>query len=227
VTNVDPRQLPALEVIATTRAIRRYAPRPVEDALLAEVLFAATRAPTGRNRQPARFVVLAGTPQARRARELVAANAQRMWQEALRDEYDGDAHTAADRRLARTMDEHVRRLGCAPVLVLACLIRWRPPSPDEGASIYPACQNLLLAARAVGLGGVLTRWHRGIEADLAQILDIPQHVAIHATIPLGYPAGRHGLVRRRPLRDVVFEGRWGRPAPWAVDPAWTVHGGLV
>jgi hypothetical protein len=72
---------------------------------------------------------------------------------------------------------------------------------------------------------VLTAWHRAVEADLRELLDVPAGVAIHATIPLGRPLGSHGPVRRLPLSDVVFDDAWERRAGWAVDPAGTRHAG--
>ncbi len=109
-----------------------------------------------------------------------------------------------------------------PVVVLPCLQRYRDPHPTEGASVYPACQNLLLAARALGYGGVITMWHSFVEGALREMLEIPDGVAIAATIPLGRPmGGGHGPVRRRPLPELVFEDRWDDAAPWAVDPPGT------
>jgi nitroreductase len=109
-----------------------------------------------------------------------------------------------------------------PVVVLPCLQRYRAPTPTEGASVYPACQNLLLAARALGFGGVITMWHGFVEPQLRALLSIPDDVLIAATIPLGRPmGGGHGPVRRRPLPDLVYEEAWGTPAPWAVDPPGT------
>ena len=110
-----------------------------------------------------------------------------------------------------------------PVVVLACLARYRPANPYEGNSVYPACQNLLLAARARGLGGVMTMWHAPVEGELRQLLEIPAEVAISATIPLGYPQGSHGPVRRRPLSELVFDDVWGQAGPWAVEPEGTEH----
>jgi nitroreductase len=89
---------------------------------------------------------------------------------------------------------------------------------SEGASVYPACQNLLLAARVLGYGGVLSMWHALVEDDLRRVLQIPDDVVIAGTITLGVPEGRHGPVRRLPLRDVVFDDTWGAEAAWAVDP---------
>jgi nitroreductase len=93
----------------------------------------------------------------------------------------------------------------------------------EGASVYPACQNLLLAARALGYGGAMTMWHLAVESELRRLLEIPDGVALSACITLGRPAGRHGPVRRRPLAELVFDDGWDRPAPWAVDPPGTQH----
>ena len=123
--------------------------------------------------------------------------------------------------MARAMAQFVENFERTPVVVLACLVRYREPRPGEGASVYPACQNLLLAARAIGLGGVMCMWHAPVEAELRSLLSIPDPVAISATITLGRPQGRHGPVRRRPLREVVYEDRWGAGAEWAVDPEGT------
>jgi nitroreductase len=97
-------------------------------------------------------------------------------------------------------------------------VRYRDPSTNEGASIYPACQNLLLAARALGYGGVLTGWHEMVEPQLRELLAIPDGVALSACITLGRPAGRHGPVRRRPVGQLVYDDEWGTGAAWARDP---------
>jgi nitroreductase len=125
--------------------------------------------------------------------------------------------------MARTMDHFVDTFADTPVVVLACLQRYRAPVPTEGASVYPACQNLLLAARALGYGGVMTIWHAPVEDRLKALLGIPSDVLLAATIPLGRPAGHHGPVRRRPTRELVYEDRWEEPASWATDPEGTRH----
>ena len=218
-----------LEGLATTRAIRRYTDEPVPDEVLRDLLFAASRAPSGSNRQPFRFVVLRDGPRATEAKRLLGTAAQRMW--AAKRRHDGyDAGSGADddtpkARLAATMQHYVDHLHEVPVLILPCLVRYREPTPTEGASIYPACQNLLLAARALGYGGVLTGWHQLVEDDLTALLAIPDEVFIAGAITLGRPAGSHGPVRRRPLAELVFEESWGEPADWAVDPPGTRHSG--
>jgi nitroreductase len=214
-----------LEGLCTTRAIRRYRPEPVPEEDLATILFAATRAPSGSNRQPFRFVVLRDGPTATEAKALMAEGFQRVW--SGKREADGyDTGSGADKgspkaRMARTMQHFVEHFADTPVVVLACLQRYREPDHLEGASVYPACQNLLLAARALGYGGVMTTWHRAVEDRLRPLLGIPDDVLIAATIPLGRPEGHHGPVRRRPLGELVYEDRWEGPAAWAVDPEGT------
>ena len=116
------------------------------------------------------------------------------------------------------MQRYVDRFEQIPVVILVCLDRYRDPNPMEGASVYPACQNLLLAARAYGYGGALTMWHLGVEDELREVLSIPGHVGLSACITLGVPEGRHGPLRRKPLAEVVFDDRWGEAATWAVEP---------
>ena len=218
-----------LEGLATTRAIRRLTPDPVSTADLATVLFAATRAPSGSNRQPFRFLVLRDGPRAVRAKALLGEAFRRMW--AAKRAADGyAAGSGADdaspkARMARTMQRFVDGFEQTPVVVLACLVRYREGGAHEGASVYPACQNLLLAARAIGLGGVMTLWHAPVEAELRTLLDIPDDVFVAATITLGHPEGGHGPVRRRPVRELVYDDAWGAGAPWAVEPEGTRHSG--
>jgi nitroreductase len=214
-----------LDGMATTRAIRRYTQDPIPEEDLATILWHATRAPSGSNRQPFRFVVLRDGPGAAEAKALLGGAFREMWQvKVAQDGYEvgsGGEESSPKARMARTMQHFVDRFEATPVVVLACLVRHRDPHPTEGASVYPACQNLLLAARALGYGGVMTTWHQLVEADLRTLLGIPDGVGIAATIPLGRPAGQHGPVRRRPLAEVVYDDRWDAPASWAVDPEGT------
>lgn len=220
-------ELGLLEGLATTRAIRRYRPDPIPEEDLASILWHATRAPSGSNRQLFRFLVLRDGPTARRAKELLGSAFRAGW--AAKRAADGYATGSGvdprsrKARQAVAMQQYVDRFEQTPVVVLACLIRHRPPNPYEGASIYPACQNLLLAARALGYGGVITMWHHAVEDELRVLLGIPDDVALSACITLGRPEGGHGPVRRRPLAELVFDGAWGTPAPWARDPEGTRH----
>jgi nitroreductase len=197
-----------LEGLATTRAIRRYTDDPVPDEDLATILWHAGRAPSGSNRQPFRFLVLRDGERAVDAKALLGEAFRAGWN--AKREADGYRPS----RFADSMQRYVDRFERTPVVVLVCLQRYRAPSPYEGASVYPACQNLLLAARALGYGGALTMWHLGVEGELRALLDIPDDVALSACITLGVPEGNHGPLRRRPLDEIVFDDVWGRSAGW-------------
>ncbi|MGH9273868.1 MAG: nitroreductase family protein [Acidimicrobiales bacterium] len=214
-----------LDGLATTRAIRRYTDDPIPEDDLATMLWHATRAPSGSNRQPFRFLVLRDSPMAREVKALLGRSFRDNWSDKQRaDGYatgSGLDDTSPKARMARTMQHFVDHFEATPVVVLPCYVRYRNPNPYDGASVYPACQNLLLAARALGYGGVITIWHAFVEAELRELLRLPEDVVIAATIPLGKPAGRHGPVRRRPVSELVYEDRWDAPAAWAVDPEGT------
>lgn len=214
-----------LEGLCSTRAIRRYTDEPIPDAALRDMLFAATRAPSGSNRQPFRFVVLRDGARATQAKALICESAKEIWQaKRVNDGYDkgSGADTRSPKaRMARTMHNYVNAIESAPVLVLPCLVRYRDPDPMEGASIYPAVQNLLLAARALGYGGVITGFHRPVEARLKTLLGIPKEVFMSCTVTLGRPQGNHGPVRRRPMNELVFGPSWGESPDWALDPPGT------
>jgi nitroreductase len=110
---------------------------------------------------------------------------------------------------ARHLSEH---LGEAPVLILACIAvdPGVTPTVTTGSSIYPAVQNIMLAARALGIGSCLTTIHRYRDAQVKVLLGIPPNVETAALIPLGYPLGTFGRPPRRPLREVAFAERWGQ-----------------
>ena len=210
------------EGLATTRSIRRYLDEPVRDDQLATIMHLATRAPSGSNRQPFRFMVLRDGPRAAVVRTLLAEGAAEVWaQKRARDEFPAAGAGSRTARMLDAMETYVATFASAPVIVLPCMVRYREPTPTEGASIYPAVQNLLLAARSVGLGGALTMFHQTREAEIRAELGIPDQVFVAATVTLGVPQGNHGPVRRKPLDQLVFEDRWDQAPGWAVDPAGT------
>lgn len=210
--------------LLSTRAIRRYRSDDVPEADLARLLFAATRGPSGHNTQPSRFLVLRRTPEAAEARTLLGEGFRGAWQP--NREQPAESDTGRKARMARAMNHFVDHIAGAPVIVLACFQGGRLRGDiTAGASVYPACQNLLLAARALGYGGVISMWHRPVADRLEPMLGLPSDVSIVATIPLGVPEGRHGPVRRLPLADLVYDGRYGEPAPWATEPEGTRYTG--
>jgi nitroreductase len=216
-----------LEGINSTRAIRRYRDESIPEKDLRDMLFAATRAPSGSNRQPFRFVVLTDSEKAKQAKVLIKQGAESVWRaKKTNDQYDQRSGTDSDSpkaRMARTMDSYVENFDKVPALILPCLVRYREPTPMEGASVYPAVQNLLLAARALGYGGVITGFHHMVESELKNLLGIPEEVFVSCTVTLGKPKGKHGPVRRRPMNELVYGDTWNESADWAVDPAGTRH----
>jgi nitroreductase len=216
-----------VDALATTRAIRRYTDDPIPDADLNQMMWLATRAPSGSNRQGFRFVVLRDGVNAARARALIGEGARQVWgNKRVNDRYDSGSGAVDDSpkaRTARTMDHFVEHMHEAPVIVLACVKIHRPQMLGVGGSVWPAVQNLLLAARALGYGGVITGFHGPREAELRELLHLPppESVAIAATIPLGRPQGRHGPVRRRPMPELVYDDSWEGAATWASDPPGT------
>jgi len=225
---MSPRLDGLLEGLATTRTIRRYTAEPVPDADLSTILWHATRAPSGSNRQPVRYLVLRDDGgAAQEARRLIGEAARAVWNGKYeRDGYKDGSGADPDSPKARTaaaMQQYVDGFEHVPVVVLVCLQRYRAATPYEGGSVYPAVQNLLLAARALGYGGAVTMFHLGVEDRLRSLLGVPDEVALSACVTLGRPAGSHGPVRRRPAAEVVFDGALGRTAGWVEEPPGARH----
>ena len=117
------------------------------------------------------------------------------------------------RRILDSATHLAGHMGEAPVLVLACMRQSGPGGLVSGSSIYPAVQNFMLAARAFGLGTVVTTIHLAYDNEVKALLGIPDDVAVAALIPLGYPsdATQFGPTTRRPVEEVAFLDGWGTP----------------
>ena len=175
-----------MDLFRRQRAVREFADRPVDEATLRQVLQAAIHAPSGSNTQPWRFVVVR----------------------------DAATRAALDREYSIAHNEPGDQPGVmakAPVIVVPCV---RVPERtgqvgfQTGASIYPACQNLMLAARALGLGSVLTTSHRIRNTEVKAILGVPDGWDTAAMIPLGWPTRNYGPNHRAPLETVVTFDHW-------------------
>jgi nitroreductase len=192
------------DAIHSQRAIRHFSEQPVSDDAVEMMLNAAICAPSGGNRQPWRFVVIRDATIKRRLGQWYLS----AWQAATAD-------MGALTQPYRHGVELAQQMETVPVLILACIDHGeagpRQGLLTQGASIYPAVQNLLLAARALGLGTVLTTLHTQYEREIKALLHIPDTVETAALIPVGYPAAgaRFGRARRTPLSEVVFHDRWG------------------
>jgi nitroreductase len=200
------------EIMHTTRSMRRLKPDPVPDALIRKILEAGTSAPNGGNMQRWRFLVIRDA----KIKETVAGYYRRAWKDNALPGYRNAAPppaTSAERfqRWLAAADYLAEHLHEAPVWIVPCLEGASPPR-WIGCTIYPAVQNMLLAARALGLGATLTTLNLWFfEKETEEALGLPPDVHCYALLPVGYPMGRFGPVRRAPLSDVVYENRWGEP----------------
>lgn len=199
-----PKDIGLFEAIYTQRAIRQFKPDPVPEELIRKLVEAATKAPSGSNSQPWRFVVIRDQALKRR----IGADYRTVWEAEYRPRMTGvqGSVRASSAYLAQHLQE-------SPVLILACIEHdGSPSSLRRGASIYPAVQNLLLAARGLGLGAVITTMHKWRhEGQIKEMLGIPDNVETAALIPVGYPAEgmRYGPTRRKPVEEVTYWDRWG------------------
>jgi nitroreductase len=180
------------ELMATQLAVRHFTAEPVEDALIERILRAATRAPSATNRQPWRFIVVR------------------------------DRDTKA--RLGEVFDELGQAMpggppdrmpwGEVPALIVVCSETGGSSAAAAAAmaaSIYPAVQNLLLAAHAAGLGTVMTTRWKAREPEVAPLLGLPESMTVHAIVPIGWPDRQYGRGRRKPVREVAFREKYGQP----------------
>ena len=184
----------------TTRAMRRLDPsKPVSDDDIWTIVECATKAATGGNSQPVRWIVVRDEDKRHRLGEIYRqcwAEVGAMYRQRTPAE-DTQTH-----RILSSADHLGEHMGDAPVIIL-------PASKGgDAGSIFPGVQNLFLAARALGLGTTLTTVHRLREADVREILDIPEDVQTWAMIPVGVPTGRWGEAKRRPVEDITYWDGW-------------------
>lgn len=207
------------EVIRTTGTCRYFQERDVEDEVLERLFDAARFAPQGGNRQPVRFVVVRDPATKCQLRDWYLEP----WSAYVRGVEEGRVAIGGEkaRRAVADADHMARNLDRVPVLVVVCAELDKITATDAkldrvgmvaGASVYPAVQNLLLTARALGLGAALTTLLVQFEPRVRELLGIPEGVATAATLAIGYPA--RPLARRlsrRPVSEIVFAERYGRP----------------
>lgn len=192
------------DVVARQRACRSFSTDAVDDETIARVLTAATFAPSAENRQPWEFVVVRDDA----TRAAIGAISRRAW----------DAHGRAfsERRLTPEMLADVDRgatggVADAPVNIVVCADVQRGLEATIPSSIFPAVQNLLLAATAVGLGSALTTITAGFRAEMQTTLGLPEHVWPVALVPIGHPATPLGRPRRQPFAEHTHRERYDRP----------------
>ena len=211
-----PEGTDVFEIIHTTRAMRRLKPDPVPDELIRNILLAGQAAASGGNTQRWRFLVLKDPE----VKKKVQVYYKKAFDEVVGPRYASSApppgsDAAKYSRQHRAVEYLTDHYHEAPVWIVACLEDGAVSGPGRsaGASIYPAVQNMLLAARALGLGSTLTTRHINYEKEVDAAMGIPSGFRSYAILPIGYPMGRFGPVGRGPLAEVVYLDGWGKPYP--------------
>ena len=190
------------EAIDSQRAIRRFKPDPVPDELITRLLQAAIKAPSGGARQGWSFIVIRDQDTKDKIGELYRTGDRF----SITPELTGQVRRVYG--AAQYLEDHMEDV---PVFILAC-IEANDNGTFSAASIYPAVQNILLAARGMGLGSCLTTRQMRFEEEIKQMLDIPEGVATAALLPIGFPAEGvgYGPTRRKALEEVAFDGGGGK-----------------
>ena len=197
--------VPLLEGIRTTRAIRRLRPDPVPRELIRKVCEAGTFAPSGGNRQPWIFVAVSEPER----RAFVAERYRRAFRSyiapALEAARDPGFPEARRRSIGAALHlaEHLRE---APVHLFVA--GWTRRGEPQLQALFPAIQNVLLACRAVGLGASLTTVHRAYGAEIDAFLGLSERTPTCALLPIGWPRGRYGRPPRRPVDECLFFERY-------------------
>jgi len=199
------------EAMYTARAIRRFRPDPVPDELVAKVVEAGTMAPSATNAQPWAFVVVRDGDVKRFVQERYAETFHAAYARAR--DMIGRGASGNPKRLLDAATHLADHLHEVPVLLFCCVTRYGAEHPGREHqprydSIFPAVQNVLLACRGVGLGACLTTLHTVHEREIHDRLGIPAEWASPAMIPIGWPADRHGPIRRRPVVEIIHLERW-------------------
>jgi nitroreductase len=207
------------DLVGNVRAMRRLKPDPVPLPILRKVLDAGVQASSGQNTQPWKFVVISDPERkawfAERYKAAIISRFGNVYEHANND-------TAMGRQL-KALTYQMDHMQEFPVLLLICGERdWPFKVPEEkriglappnfGAT-YPCTQNILLACRALGLGAALTTMHQVFEEELHAYFGIPDEFGVVVTIPIGYPVGKFGPVRRVPAEEKTFFNNWGNLAP--------------
>src|SRR3954454_2816114 len=195
--------MPLGEAMFSQRAIRRFTAQPISTEDIELMLEAASKAPNGGNSQIARFLVVRDPE---RIRQFGAIYRRAWWSKRKDDEGwsgpedvpPGNTRHVSAMRLADEMQS-------VPCVIFALSV---PPSYPE--SVFPSTQNLMLAARALGIGSVPTRLHPTVMDEFRALFRVPQEVTLHFAIPMGYPRGRFGATQRRPISETTFWETWAQ-----------------
>lgn len=208
-----PQEIGLFETLSTMRAMRRLRPDPIPDELIHQILAAGICAPSGGDRQPWRFIVVKDPAVKKQLQVVYKKGLDLVLRQQAANPPPGKNQAQNVRRHAAVeyLTEHLHE---APVLIVCCMLQGEDngtyPKKMLGASIYPAVQNMLLAARGLGLGATLTTRMLLFEDEVNQILGLPPNAEAYAMLPIGYPIGHFGPLSRMPVEQVTFLDRWGK-----------------
>jgi nitroreductase len=203
--------MPIGEAMFTQRSIRRLKPDPIPMEDIRLIVEAAVKAPNGGNSQPARFLVVTDRDLIQQFGPLYkeawwAKRSDQGWKT-----FDDLPKDGTSYRNAAQLAEDIKD---APCIVFALAV-----PPGGAGSVLPSTQNLMLAARALGIGSIPTTLHPTVMERFNNLFGIPKGVQFHFCIPLGYPRGNFGPTSRKPTAETTFLNRWEGPVPWAESSA--------
>jgi nitroreductase len=198
------------DAIFSLRAMRRLESDPIPEEDLRYIVEAATMACSPGNSQAWKFLIITDA----RQKERIAGIYRALGNQIIRDDVLASGRLDADaEKVYKNAMVLVENMHHAPALVLCCLEGKSGEGEIHQSSyyggIYPAIQNLMLAARARGIGSTMTTLHKAREREVKDILGIPDDVSTIALIPLGYPRGRWGRPKRKPPEEVTYWNQWG------------------
>jgi nitroreductase len=207
-----------VEAMMTQRAVRRVRPDPVDDALVLRCIELSLRAPTGSNGQNWEFIVVKDPAVKRKLGKRYRQGWDLYYRSSVRKIAETDESMAKTARAVQWQVDHFAEI---PVMIVACLrmsVREGkvPYLPMPHAvlsgffgSIYPSVQNILLAARSMGLGASLITLPLWSQASARRALGLPTSVTPICVVPMGWPRGRYGPTTRRPVGEVVHLNTFG------------------
>jgi nitroreductase len=209
-----------IEGLMTTRAMRRYTDEPVTEEEILTCLRAAIQAPSGGNIQPWQFLVVTDAEKRAKLGEIYR-RAYTRYEAAMLPTVPPFRHEEQKASFDRTVaaSRHLAdHLGSVPVILLFLMPSITMTLRDEGgdldvgtpyASLYPAVQNFMLAARSLGLGTALTTVHRIYQDEVRALFEIPDRFEIPALDPVGRPTGKFGVAPRKPLEKLTHWNTYG------------------
>lgn len=199
--------MPIGQAMFTQRSVRKFRPDPIPPADLRLILEAAVKAPNGGNHQIGRFLFITDREKIRTFGKLYH---EAWWAKRWDDHrWSGPQDIPPTEKNYSAAMGLADEIGSVPAIAFALAV-----PPGWANSIIPACQNLMLAAHALGIGSIPTTLHAKVMDRFHAMFEIPKDVTFHFCIPLGYPSKQYGPSVRKPVTETAYLDRWGSPVSW-------------